>query len=153
MQIMSGMEQALTRYMDLSVLEQKITAENMANVDTPGYRTLGFDFADAMRRSVERMDEQREAQQNLVAAKLAGAEGGSDGGVDAVLNAAPPMLPVSGTVEIHRIGGLLERPDGNDVSVDREGLKMSEAQLQFQVGERLLKTQFTEINDAIHAAG
>lgn len=149
MQIMSGMEQALTRYMDLSVLEQKITAENMANVDTPGYRTLGFDFADAMRRSVERMDEQREARQSLLAARLDGAEGGTGAGLDA----APPMLPVSDAVEIHRIGGLLERPDGNDVSVDREGLKMSGAQLQFRVGERLLMTQITEINDAIHAAG
>lgn len=145
MQIMSGLEQELSRYMDLSVLEQKVTAQNMANVDTPGYRTVGFDFADAMRRSVERLDEQREAQQSMLAEKLEGANG--------ELNAPPPMLPVSDAVEIYRIGGLLERPDGNDVSVDREGLKMAEAQLQFQVGERLLKTQFTEINDAIHAAG
>lgn len=144
MQIMSSMEQDLERYLDLSVLEQKVTAQNMANVDTPGYRTMGFDFADAMRRSVERLNEQREEQQSLLAAKL-------DGG-DGTLQ-APPLLPVSDAVEIRRIGGLLERPDGNDVSVDREGLKMSEAQLQFQVGEQLLKTQFTEINDAIHAAG
>ena len=152
MQIMSGLEQELTRYMDLSVLEQKVTAENMANVDTPGYRTVGFDFADAMRRSVERLDEQREAQQSILAAQLEGPNGGLDGGPDGGLH-TPPMLPVSDAVEIHRIGGLLERPDGNDVSVDREGLKMAEAQLQFQVGERLLKAQFTGINDAIHAAG
>lgn len=143
MQIMSSMEQALERYLDLSVLEQKVTAQNMANVDTPGYRTMGFDFADAMRRSVERMDEQRAAEQSLLVSKLDGGEGEFG---------AAPMLPVSDAVEIHRIGGLLERPDGNDVSVDREGLKMSEAQLQFEVGEQLLKQQFTEINDAIHAA-
>jgi flagellar basal-body rod protein FlgB len=145
MQITSPLEQELTRYLDLSVLEQKVTAQNMANVDTPGYRTLGFDFADAMRRSVEQLNEQREEQQGLIAAKLESGDGG--------LNAAPPMVPVSGGVEVHRIGGLLERPDGNDVSVDREGLKMSEAQLQFEIGMQLLKQQFTEINDAIHAAG
>jgi flagellar basal-body rod protein FlgB len=144
MQIMSSMEQALERYLDLSVLEQKVTAQNMANVDTPGYRTMGFDFADAMRRSVERMDEQRAAGESLLAAKLDGGDG---------VSAGAPVLPVSDAVEIHRVGGLLERPDGNDVSVDREGLKMSEAQLQFEVGEQLLKQQFTEINDAIHAAG
>lgn len=145
MEMMTPLAQEIERYLDLSVLEQKVTSENMANVDTPGYRTLGFDFAEAMRRSVERLDEEREGRQSLLAAKL-------DGG-DAGLSAAPPMLPVSDGVEIHRIGGLLERPDGNDVSVDREGLKMAEAQLQFEVGEQLLKTQFTEINDAIHAAG
>ena len=145
MQIMSSLEQGLARYMDLSVLEQKVTAENMANVDTPGYRTMGFDFADAMRRSVEHMAEAQAGRQGEMRAQLDGGEGD--------LNAAPPMPPVSDAVEIHRVGGLLERPDGNDVSVDREGLKMAEAQLQFQVGERLLKAQFTEINDAIHAAG
>lgn len=144
MQITSPLEQELTQYLDLSVLEQKVTAQNMANVDTPGYRTVGFDFAEAMRRSVERIAEQREEQQNLAVAKLDGGESG--------LNAAEPMLPVSDAVEVHRIGGLLERPDGNDVSVDRAGLKMAEAQLQFQIGMALLKQQFTEINDAIHAA-
>lgn len=143
MRIMSPLEQELERYLDLSVLQQKVTAENMANVDTPGYRTLGFDFADAMRRSVERLNEQREEQQEVQAARLEGVDGG--------LDAAPPMAPVSSGVEIHRIGGLLERPDGNDVSVDREGLKMAEAQLQFEIGMQLLKQQFTEINDAIHA--
>jgi flagellar basal-body rod protein FlgB len=142
MQIMSPLEQELERYLDLSVLEQKVTSQNMANVDTPGYRTVGFDFAEAMRNSVERLKEERAEEQSLVAAKL-------DGGGSAD---AAPMLPVSDAVEIHRIGGLLERPDGNDVSVDREGLKMAEAQLQFQIGSQLLKQQFTEINDAIHAA-
>lgn len=144
MRIMSPLEQELERYLDLSVLEQKITAENMANVDTPGYRTLGFDFADAMRRSVEGLNEEREEEHQRLTAKLEG--GGSE------LDAKVPMLPVSSAVEVHRIGGLLARPDGNDVSVDREGLKMAEAQLQFQVGEQLLKQQFTEINDAIHTA-
>ncbi len=145
MQIMTPLAQELTRYLDLSVLEQKVTAQNMANVDTPGYRTMGFDFADAMRRSVERLDEQRLDQQQAMAAKL-------DGG-DPMLNAAPPMLPVSDAVDVHRVGGLLERPDGNDVSVDREGLKMAEAQLQFRIGMELLKQQFTQEMDAIHAGG
>ena len=40
MQIMSSLEQELARYMDLSVLEQKVTGQNRANVDTPGYRTV-----------------------------------------------------------------------------------------------------------------
>ncbi len=136
---MSPLEQELERYLDLSVLQQKVTAENMANVDTPGYRTLGFDFADAMRRSVERLNEEREEQQEAVSGRVEGGDGG------------PPMAAVSAGVEIHRIGGLLERPDGNDVSVDREGLKMAEAQLQFEIGMQMLKQQFTEINDAIHA--
>jgi flagellar basal-body rod protein FlgB len=48
------------------------------------------------------------------------------------------------------VGGLLERPDGNNVSMDREGMKMAEAQLQFRTGVELLKHEFSRVMDAIH---
>jgi flagellar basal-body rod protein FlgB len=118
MQIATPMAEALGRYLDLSSLELKLTAQNMANVDTPGYRTVGFDFASEMQRSLE---------------------GLSQGGGEA--NGDPVVGPV---------GGLLERPDGNDVSMDREGMKMAEAQLQFRSGVELLKHEFTRVLDAIH---
>lgn len=35
---------ALERYLTLATQQMKLTAENMANVDTPGYRTQGLDF-------------------------------------------------------------------------------------------------------------
>lgn len=119
MQLTTPMTDALVRYLDLSTLELKLTAQNMANVDTPGYRTVGIDFAAEMQRSIDAL----------------GQEGAS---------AAWPE-PRTGPV-----GGLLERPDGNDVSIDREGMKMAEAQLQFRAGEALLKSQYTLTMDAIH---
>lgn len=121
MQLTSPITDALERYMDLSTLELKLTAGNMANADTPGYRTEGFDFAAEMRRSMEAL--------------------GQQGSAGAAAFAEPQVGPV---------GGLLERPDGNDVSMDREGMKMAEAQLQFRAGEALLKNQFTQTMDAIH---
>ena len=48
------------------------------------------------------------------------------------------------------VDGLLERPDGNNVSMDRESLVMAQAQLQFRTGVELLKREFTRISDAIH---
>lgn len=119
MQVMTPMADALSRYLDLSSLELKVTAQNMANVDTPGYRTMGFDFAAAMRDSL----------------RTAGSGGAS--GTDAEPSVGP-------------VGGLLERPDGNDVSMDREGMKMAEAQLRFRAGEALLRNEFTRVMDAIH---
>lgn len=35
---------ALSRYLDLQSQQMRATAANMANVDTPGYRTIGIDF-------------------------------------------------------------------------------------------------------------
>lgn len=121
MQITTPMSEALNRYLDLSSQELKLTAQNMANVDTPGYRTMGFDFSDEMARSLQSLGAQNEV--------------GDAGSV-------PP-------VQAGLVDGLLERPDGNNVSMDREGMKMAEAQLQFRTGVELLKHEFTRMEDAI----
>jgi flagellar basal-body rod protein FlgB len=49
MQIETKLGEQLGRYLDLAVSEAKVTASNMANIDTPGYRTMGFDFGSEMR--------------------------------------------------------------------------------------------------------
>ncbi|HTW44928.1 MAG TPA: flagellar basal body rod protein FlgB [Acidobacteriaceae bacterium] len=122
MNITTPLSDELARYLDLSGLELKLTAQNMANVDVPGYRTVGFDFAEEMERSIADIQAERRGQSKL----------------------AKPG------VNIFKVGGLVERPDGNNVSMDREGMKMAEAQLQFRVGEALLKQEFTRVMDAIH---
>ena len=52
MQIETRLSDALSRYLDLAVSETKLTAANMANIDTPGYRTQGFDFDTEMRKAL-----------------------------------------------------------------------------------------------------
>ena len=47
------------------------------------------------------------------------------------------------------IDNLPERPDGNNVNVDRESMMMSETQLQYQMGVQLIKEQFHELLSAI----
>jgi flagellar basal-body rod protein FlgB len=116
MDMATPMADALNRFLDLSSQELKTTARNMANIDTPGYRTVGFDFAAEMARSLDSQNQ-------------------SGGG---------------GAVAAGPVDGLLERPDGNNVSMDREGMKMAEAQLQFRTGVELLKHEFTRVLDAIH---
>jgi flagellar basal-body rod protein FlgB len=102
---------------DLSTAELKLTAANMANIDTPGYRAVGMDFAAEMQEAVV--------------------------GVNTGADPRPP--------EVKFVDGLVARPDGNDVSMDREGLNLAEAQLQFKTGVALLKMQYQRVMDAIHA--
>ena len=45
--------------------------------------------------------------------------------------------------------GLPERPDGNNVNIDRESLMLSQTQLQFQLGVQLVKGQFNQLLTAI----
>ncbi|QNI34168.1 flagellar basal body rod protein FlgB [Alloacidobacterium dinghuense] len=127
MQISTPMSDALERYLDLSSQELKLTAQNMANIDTPGYRAQGFDFAGEMKRSLGEL-----------------AAGQTKNGV-----ARKPFSLSAPRVGL--VDGLVERPDGNNVSMDRESLNMAEAQLQFRTGVELLKRESTRVMDAIHA--
>ena len=49
--------------------------------------------------------------------------------------------------ELH---GLMERPDGNNVNVDRESLLLAENQLHFQVAVQFLRAEFRRLSQAIH---
>lgn len=115
MQVTTPMSEALGRYLDLASDQMKMTAGNMANVDTPGYKTQGFDF-----------EKEFMAQLN----------GGSGSG----------GLATAGDVD-----GLVSRPDGNNVSMDREALQLAKTQLQFRTAVELLKHQYSSVMAAIHA--
>src|ERR1700691_1980816 len=106
------------RYLNLATSEIKLTAANMANIDTPGYRAVGLDFEAEMRESLKDLDEGDQ-------------------------NPRP--------VRVRAVDGLISRPDGNDVSMDREGLNLAEAQLKFKVGVALLRGENQTIMDAIHS--
>ena len=51
---------------------------------------------------------------------------------------------------MREVPGLIARPDGNNVSVDRESLLLSEVQLQFGIAEQLIKSQFKNLRLAIN---
>ncbi|MFZ0706737.1 MAG: flagellar basal body protein [Candidatus Korobacteraceae bacterium] len=52
-------------------------------------------------------------------------------------------------VQVRTLRGLEERPDGNNVSIDRESLLMAQNQLQFQTGVAVLRSEFSRLQLAI----
>ena len=54
------------------------------------------------------------------------------------------LEPASVTVD-----GLPERPDGNNVNVDRESMLLAQTQLQYQMGVQLIKDEFHRLLTAI----
>jgi flagellar basal-body rod protein FlgB len=64
--------------------------------------------------------------------------GGADDGM------SPYVMPVR---------GLLARPDGNNVNVDRESMLLAETQLQFKAATAILRAEFAQINTAIKEGG
>ena len=48
---------------------------------------------------------------------------------------------------------MIERPDGNNVSIDRESLLMAQNQMQFQTEAQLLHSEFNRLQLAINGGG
>lgn len=68
---MLGPQTHLTaRYMDLLSLTQKVTSSNIANADTPGYRTLTFDFQTEFQKALEDPRGQAGAEASIYEAGL-----------------------------------------------------------------------------------
>jgi len=114
----SPLMRGLERVLDLSSFRQQLIASNLANVDTPGYRTRDLrQFPGELQRAMAGDDE-------------------------AVFTPVARQVP-----------GLLERPDMNNVSVERESLLMAQNQLRYQVAIQFLRDQFHTISSAISGGG
>lgn len=108
--LMRGLESVLDR----SAFRHQVISANLANIDTPGYRTRDVrEFAGEMEQA------------------MAGEEAS--------------FTPIA-----HEIPGLLERPDGNNVSVERESLLLAQNQLRFTVAVAFLKSEFHTMMSAIN---
>ena len=122
METSTTLSNELARYLDLNTRQIQLTSANMANIDTPGYRALGLDFEAEMQQALQEAGSQDRA------------------------GSGPGRAP-----RIFKTDGLIVRPDGNNVSMDRESLNLAEAQLKFKTGVALLRREYTRISDAIHA--
>jgi flagellar basal-body rod protein FlgB len=101
------------KFLDLATARQSLLVSNIANVDTPGYRTQDMDFHAEMVRALN-----------------------DDSGA--------PTMPT-----VRDVPGLLSRPDGNNVSVDREGLLLAELQLKYQAATQALRQEFALIKNVV----
>ncbi len=109
----SGTER-LEHYLDLVAFRHELISSNLANVDTPGYRTQDIDFEGEMQRAELRLD-------------------------------GAPVSPY-----VHEVKDLIERPDGNNVSLERETMALAQVQLQYRAGVELLRDEIHTIQAAIN---
>jgi len=50
---------------------------------------------------------------------------------------------------VREVGGLVERPDGNNVDMDREGMLLAQSQLMYRLGIQLLRDHFKTLQNSI----
>lgn len=118
---------ALGRQMTRAVQRQAVAAGNLANLDTPGYRTQAVEFADAL-------------DQELTTAGLVGTDPRHLGGAR-VAAASPDRVEAA---------GLQSRRDGNNVQLDRELLALTRAAGDFNAAQTVLAAKFRLVRYAIN---
>ncbi len=146
----TAMTDALGRFLDVNVARYKLVTMNLANIDTPGYHTRDLDFRAELRRAA-------------AAAAAARAEGGAEfsgeygreygDGDDDDVEPSFASFHAAFSPQPRPVRGLMERPDGNNVSVERESLLLADVQMKYNLGVQLLKDQFHLISTAINSGG
>jgi flagellar basal-body rod protein FlgB len=112
----------LENYLKLASSREQSISANMANIDTPGYRTRDINFESEFHK--------------VLSAGLRSSQDGAE---------APQLSPV-----VHEVQGLMERPDGNNVDLDHEGLMLARTQLQYQLAIQLIQHHFHQTLSAIN---
>jgi len=118
----------LEKALDLSTRRHQLISANIANVDTPGYRTKDIDFAAALKQASDSPESQ-------TLGSLLGLNSGSD-----QLKQDPEVIETQ---------GLAIRNDGNNVNGDREMANLAENSLQYTLATQLLGREFSLIRSAI----
>ncbi len=120
----------MDKAMGLATKRQGLIASNLANLDTPGYRTQDFDFQQALKAELDAQGGHSLPMARTSPAHFSG--GGS-----------------SGPAVTHPNAPSYERNDGNDVNLDRETLLLARTQAAFQAASSFTQQEIRKIRQAI----
>jgi flagellar basal-body rod protein FlgB len=115
----------LERALDLLSIRHQATANNIANVDTPGYQARRFDFESQLRRAIGPSDRAADASERDIA--------GVTGCVRA--DAGPA------------------RADGNNVHIEREVAALARTGAQYTVLAKLIAARLRALQDVVAERG
>ncbi len=122
---------AMGNYMTRLSKRQQVVASNLANIDTPGYRTQEVSFHATM----EELLGQSQVQLRVNRGEQ---------------TSTPPMAFAPPEPEVFEVRGLPVRADQNNVDLDRELLKLGETSFGYALMAQLLRGKFRTLSNAIN---
>lgn len=117
---------------------QRVTANNLANADTPNYRAQAVDFESELQATRQRLQ-----------------TSGSSTAFDTQnLYTHPHHLPVQAghDVNIYQVPGVM-RNDGNGVDVDTEMATLAQAQISYNAVSQTLTHRYAQLKYVIAEGG
>jgi flagellar basal-body rod protein FlgB len=123
--------EAMGSYMTRLSKRQQIVASNLANIDTPGYRTKDISFHATMEQLLS---------QNPAPLRASRPEH----------NAIEEMRFRPMEPEVFEVRNMQNRPDKNNVDLDSEMLKLSETSFGYAMMTQFLRSKFHTIASSIN---
>jgi flagellar basal-body rod protein FlgB len=130
------LESLLHKGLDASALQHKVISNNIANVDTPGFKRSQVIFKDRLKSALEA---RQRASENLQATLTNSAH--------FQFNHVPDIGGLKPLVTQDKSASL--RNDGNNVDIDREMAYMTENTLLYNTLAQLVNSRFDGIRSAI----
>jgi flagellar basal-body rod protein FlgB len=121
--------EAMGNYMTRLSKRQEIVASNIANIDTPGYKTQDITFHATM--------------EELLSSPSSGLRGSRPEHLQTWSFA--PAEP-----QVFEVSGLPTRPDQNNVDIDKEMLKLGETSFGYNMMALLLRSKLRTIGSSIN---
>lgn len=118
----NGMIQAMDQSLTLASRRQTLIASNLANLDTPGYRTQDFSFEGALKSALGRQS----SPNHLRATHPMHLQGSASLSLPPSTDALRPNA---------------ERNDGNDVNLDRENMLLARTQSTYQTASTFMQME------------
>ena len=117
----------LSRSLDALAIRQRVTANNVANVDTPNFKASEVRFEHVLQRAIE-----RPGDSNVVLARTSAGHMLTDG------SNAVSLKP-----EVVELSNMTLRNDGNNVDVEREMAALAATTLEFNTLAEVLSRRFS----------
>ena len=119
---------AMSAYMTRLSQRQQVVASNLANIDTPGFKTKDISFHATMQEFLsESMD-------------LQTTQPGHSRG----------FIPIASHAQVFEVQGLPSRADQNNVDLDQEMLKLSETTFDYSLITQMVRGKFRTIGLSIN---
>ncbi len=109
--------------LDALWLRQKVISGNLANVDTPGYKSRSVVFEDMFKKALDRY--------------AAGGEG-----LQSHLDSLVPKIVQNNSTQM--------REDGNNVDVDAENIELARVEIQYEFSVRALSSHIARMKYVIN---
>ncbi|MDR3684393.1 MAG: flagellar basal body rod protein FlgB [Geothrix sp.] len=122
----NAMIQTMDLSMSLASKRQTLIASNLANLDTPGYRTRDFSFEGAMKSALSG----QKSPASLATTNPMHLQGSMEASLPPTTDALQPSA---------------ERNDGNDVSLDRENMLLARTQINYQASSTFMQVELRKL--------